>query len=152
MATPSSVDRRRRERPSSVIHAVASGLDAGSKPSSRGIGRRNGDATRGARVRINAAADNNGEEGAAEVEAGGGGNDDGAGEGGDDGNGGGGGGGDDGSDGDEEEEDKEGRLSRDEVRARDQPRRDRPRSKSRYVFTLVVTPRIPWVGFLNDDH
>ena len=80
---------------------------------------------------------------AAEVEAGGGGNDDGAGEGGDDGNGGGGGGGDDGSDGDEEEEDKEGRLSRDEVRARDQPRRDRPRSKSRYVFTLVVTPRIP---------
>ena len=124
LATPSSVDRRRRERPSSVIHAVASGLDAGSKPSSRGIGRRNGDATRGARVRINAAADNNGEEGAAE--AGGGGNDDGAGEGGDDGNGGGGGGGDDGSDGDEEEEDKEGRLSRDEVRARDQPRRDRP--------------------------
>ena len=51
----SCVDRQRRERPSSVIRAAASGLDRRSE-SSRGIGRRNGEAARGARVRIVAAA------------------------------------------------------------------------------------------------
>ena len=116
----SCVDRQRRERPSSVIRAAASGLDRRSE-SSRGIGRRNGEAARGARVRIvAAAAEDADKEGAAEV--GGGGSDDGAGNGGGDGKGGGGGGGGNDGDGNEEEDDREGRLSRDEVSARDQPR------------------------------
>jgi len=123
----SCVDRQRRERPSSVIRATASGLD-GRFESSRGIGRRNGEAARGARVRIvAAAAEEANKEGAAEV--GGGGNDDGAGNGGGDGKGGGGGGGGNGGDGNEEEDDREGRLSRDEVSARDQPRPDQNRSR-----------------------
>ncbi len=125
----SCVDRQRRERPSSVIRAAASGLDRRSE-SSRGIGRRNGEAARGARVRIvAAAAEDADKEGAAEV--GGGGNDDGAGNGGGDGKGGGGGGGGNDGDGNEEEDDREGRLSRDEVSARDQPRPDQ--NRSRYV-------------------
>lgn len=109
----SCVDRQRRERPSSVIRAAASGLDRRSE-SSRGIGRRNGEAARGARVRIvAAAAEDADKEGAAEV--GGGGSDDGAGNGGGDGKGGGGGGGGNDGDGNEEEDDREGRLSRDEA-------------------------------------